>query len=180
MFVAMLGLAASPEWSYTCFGATVGCILTERNASRQLDGTFPSLSQCQAFCPQIGKQLSYTCTETGNCMLATHQPDGQDYYPSLQACANAPGGKCFAPGSRPISYECHGPHFGCVPKDGKADWNETWPTLAACEDKCHTVPRGFSFVCPFRGATSCVLALGNPFGHDFKTVGECAQWCDWP
>ena len=39
-------------------------------------------------------------------MIDMSPPDvSQGRFPSFEACSNAPGGKCFSPGSEDIAYE---------------------------------------------------------------------------
>lgn len=122
----------------------------------------------------IGKDLSWECTATGNCLVAAQPPNpSSGFFPSHAACALAPGGKCFAPGNMTISYECHGTHFGCVPKSEKADEKTKFANVDDCEAKCHIVPTGMSFGCSGSRPTGCVLlnTPPNPPSKYFAGIG---------
>lgn len=103
--LAHAAAASGDSWAYLCLGSTHGCVLAQHSA----DGApfYTTLESCEDSCPQIGKQLSYTCSNSGNCEIATHPPNATGYYPSLQACSHNP--HCFAPGKKTISYECQTP-----------------------------------------------------------------------
>ena len=105
--LALFGFAAmaQTDFSYLCLGMTHGCILAQHQGSPQgTDGFYSALTECEAACPQIGKDLSWQCTSSGNCVVASEPPNpAKGLYPTLVGCANAPGGKCFSPGKQTVS-----------------------------------------------------------------------------
>merc|ERR1719198_2173592 len=107
---AVLSLVAAEYWSYYCLGATHGCVLAQHEVT-PLSGFYSTLVECEEGCPIFGKALS--------CEISESPPNPQENkFATFTECSNAPGGKCFAPGARTLAYECHGPHFGCVVKQG--------------------------------------------------------------
>ena len=182
-FVAlMIPLVAADDWAYLCLGMKHGCVLSQHNGtSKGADGFYSSLEGCENSCPQVGKDLSWECTASGNCEIAATPPDpAKGFYPSVSSCSHAPGGKCFAPGNRTISYECHGAHFGCIPKEEEPDEKTKFASVDDCEAKCHLVPPGMSFGCAGSRPTGCVLLAhkADPFSHFYPGVEECTGWCN--
>jgi hypothetical protein len=176
----MIGSIAQADWSYMCLGATHGCILAQHVGGLGDDGFYANLTDCEYRCPQIGKDLSWECADSGNCLVASQPPDGVKHFSTFTNCANAPGGKCFAPGSMTLSYVCQGAHFGCVPKQEKPDEITKFASIDDCEMKCHVVPSGMAFGCAGSRPTSCVLLAQapNPQAHLFPGVESCNDWCN--
>jgi len=179
--IALLAAVNADDWSYLCLGMKHGCVLAQKEGSEGgVDGFYTTLKACEDKCPMIGKDLSWECTATGNCLVAAQPPNpSSGFFPSHAACALAPGGKCFAPGNMTISYECHGTHFGCVPKSEKADEKTKFANVDDCEAKCHIVPTGMSFGCSGSRPTGCVLlnTPPNPPSKYFAGIEECNTWC---
>ena len=125
----------------------------------------------------IGKELSWECTSSGNCEVAAQPPDGKNYFKTISECSLAPGGKCFAPGKKTISYECHGAHFGCVPKQEEPDEKTKFANVDDCEAKCHIVPPNMAFGCAGSRPTGCVLLAQSPdpLAHLFPGIGAFAR-----
>ncbi len=115
-----------------------------------------------------------------DCELANHPPNATGYYPSLQACSHNP--RCFAPGSKTVSYECHGAHLGCVPKSGPPDGKTTFATIDLCEQMCHVVPPGMAFGCAGSRPAGCVLLAHapDPKDHYYSGIEDCTDWCTYP
>jgi hypothetical protein len=177
---AVLGFAAANDWSYFCIGASHGCILAQHDVS-QAGGFYETLAECEQKCPRVGKEISYRCEDTGNCVLDMSPPNPSNgTFASFQDCTNAPSGKCFAPGSVDLAYECHGNHFGCVLKQAKPDDSKgLFKSFDDCEEKCHSVPQGLSFGCAGSRPNSCVLVEHAPDepDHYFTGINECEEWC---
>jgi hypothetical protein len=163
------------DWAYLCLGTTHGCILAQHDDSSPF---YSTLSECEDHCPMIGRELSYTCSNSGNCEIVDHPPNATNYYPTLQACSHNP--KCFAPGSQNISYECHGA-FGCVTKNGPPDGKTSFATIDQCEEDCHIIPDGYSFGCAGSRPAGCVLLhhKADEEAHFFKGITECNNWCGY-
>ena len=173
---------AMADWSYMCLGMKHGCVLAQHEGTRTgSDGFYDTLTACENSCPHLGKDLSWQCADSGNCIVANTPPNvTKGFYPNFQACSDAPGGKCFAPGKETISFECHGAHFGCVPKQEKPDGVTSFASVDECETKCHVIPPGMSFGCAGSRPTGCVLLAHdpNPPSHYFAGVEACLEWCD--
>jgi len=174
--------SAASDWSYLCLGMKHGCVLAQHTGtSSGTDGFYNTLTACENSCPQIGKELSWECTGSGNCVVASSPPNvTAGFYPDFAGCSNAPGGRCLAPGTKTISYECHGAHFGCVPKNELPDEKTKFASIDDCEAKCHVVPSGMSFGCAGSRPTSCVLLdhAANPFAHYYGGIERCNSWCN--
>ena len=168
--------------SYICLGMKHGCVLAQHTGTPGgVDGFYTTLLACENSCPQIGKDLSWECTPGGNCVVSANPPNTTaGYYPTFEGCSNAPGGKCFAPGKEDISYECHGAHFGCVPKQEKPDEKTRFSNVDDCEEKCHIVPPGMSFGCAGSRPAGCVLLNhpADPSGHYYDGIEKCDSWCN--
>jgi hypothetical protein len=146
-----------------------------------LSGFYSTLDECEAGCPIFGKDLSWECTESGNCEINQNAPDPKlNRFSTFEECSHAPGGKCFAPGARSIAYECHGPHFGCVVKEGaKADGQTLFATFDECATACHRVPDKMSFGCAGTRPNSCVL-IDHPVDEKeryWAGFDQCTDWC---
>jgi len=111
--------------------------------------------------------------------VASHPPDGVQYFKTSEACSLAPGGKCFAPGTKPVSYQCHGSHFGCVPHLEEPDEKTKFANVDDCEAKCHIVPTGMAFGCSGSRPAGCVLLAkaADPLNHLFPGIEACDAWC---
>ena len=162
-------------------GANYGCILTQGANKTSADGFYNTLLECKTNCPVFGKELSWKCAETGNCVVAAMPPDpSQGRFSSFIGCSNSP--RCFAPGTANISYECFGGHFGCVEKNATPDGKTSWPTVEACETKCRSISRDMAFVCGGSGgqSQSCVLLKHTPSRdhHFFDNIDSCNDFCN--
>jgi len=177
---AILSVVAAEDWSYYCLGATHGCVLAQHDVT-PLSGYYSTLVDCEAGCPIFGKDLSWQCADSGNCEISQTPPNPKENkFATFTECSNAPGGKCFAPGSQELAYECHGPHFGCVVKHGaKADGKTLFGTFDECATACHAVPKELSFGCAGTRPNSCVLVAHAPDSkeHYFGGYDECTEWC---
>jgi hypothetical protein len=179
-FALLSAAAAAADWSYYCLGATHGCVLSQHEVT-PLAGFYSSLVECEAGCPIFGKDLSWECTDSGNCEISDTAPNPKENkFATFEECSGAPSGKCFAPGARSLAYECHGPHFGCVVKEGaKADGKTLFETFDECATACHRVPDKMSFGCAGTRPNSCVLVDHAPDAkeHYFGGFDECSEWC---
>jgi hypothetical protein len=181
--VALLTLAAATAnegFSYYCLGATHGCVLAQHETDEN-SGFYSTLVDCESSCPTIGKDLSWECQSSGNCMINANPPDAKENrFATFSECSNAPGGKCFAPGAQKVAYECHGPHFGCVGKVAEPDGKTLFASFDECATACHRVPEGMSFGCAGTRPNSCVLIAHEPdvTNHYFGGLDECKEWCN--
>jgi hypothetical protein len=171
---------ANEGFSYYCLGATHGCVLSQ-HMEDDTAGFYATLVDCESYCPRIGKDLSWECQKSGNCMINSNPPDPKNNrFATFSDCSNAPGGTCFAPGAQKIAYECHGAHFGCVGKEAEPDGKTLFATFDECATACHRVPEGMSFGCAGTRPNSCVLLMheSDEKNHYFPGLDECKAWCD--
>jgi len=178
--LTFLSIAVAEDFSYYCLGATHGCVLSQHEVTPN-SGFYDSLVECESQCPIFGKDLSWECAETGNCEISETPPNPKENkFATFEECSNAPGGKCFAPGTKYRSYECHGPHFGCVVKQDKPDGKSLFATFDECATACHRVPEKMSFGCAGTRPNSCVLVAheADEKQHYYEGIEGCKAWCN--